>query len=361
MKLKIETKLLKKSVKNAYSGRTKKYFPLVTLEASNNCLNLIYGNLDFLGIEKLDCECEKGGQVVVNIENLQSLLKVTKEKTIIIESEGDLLKIDSRQLQIQYHEYESFIKTKEKRDINYDQKLCEISAENFCKNLSRAKISTSNDPARYHLSGVFFECLENQAKFVATDGHTLILIENQGFYKNYNKSSFTISKDFIDRISNIFLKEDTIEIYFKEKILFLKGAKAEFYIQTINAEFPDYRRVLPQNNNLETIISKKILTEELKLASVINKLDKHHRTKLIFSKNNLKIESLNCDEKYVFIADIKIDCNFEMAIGFNSNLLTNLINESTEDSLTFFFRDELSPCLIKDNNDYLAVIMPVRV
>lgn len=208
---------------------------------------------------------------------------------------------------------------------------------------------------------MFFECLENQAKFVATDGHTLILIENQGFYKNYNKSSFTISKDFIDRISNIFLKEDVIEIYFNEKILFLKSAKAEFYIQTIDAEFPEYRRVLPQNNNLETVISKKILTEELKLASVINKMDKHHTTVLIFSKDNLRIKSLNADEKYVFIADIKIDCNFEMeAIGFNSNLLTNLINESVEDSLTFFFRDNLSPCVIKDNNDYFAVIMPIR-
>jgi DNA polymerase III sliding clamp (beta) subunit (PCNA family) len=118
---------------------------------------------------------------------------------------------------------------------------------------------------------------------------------------------------------------------------------------------------LPQNNNLETIISKKILTEELKLASVINKLHKHHNTVLIFSKDNLRIKSLNSDENYVFIADIKIDCNFEIVIGFNSNMLTNLINESTEDSLTFFFRDNLSPCVIKDNNDYFAVIMPIKV
>ena len=154
------------------------------------------------------------------------------------------------------------------------------------KNKLNFLLSTvSEDETRFLMNGIYFDC-EN---IVSTDGRRLIYTENQNINRNCIASCFRCKK----------LWAQAKEIYIGLKCSKLVFSDCTFYIEHIDGQFPNYKKVTPEFSNNYTVIipAKKELEYFLKKQKVINAKNPNVRYELK-NKNN-EAESVMFNVKYL--------------------------------------------------------------
>ena len=241
-----------------------------------------------------------------------------------------------------------------------------ISNKNFLKILDKTKISISNDDTRHYLNGVFFHLTEAQGRSfltgVATDSHRLssssIEINNTNDF-----NSFILPKKTVYQLC-LLLSENSEELKMQisdNKIKFSLG-KIKLISKVIDGKFPDYKKVVPINNEKKLVIrSKEFINSIERVASV--SLDRKEGVKLNIQKDNiqLSVNSANSGE-----GNEKITAEFnsdKINISFNSKYLIDIASEIEDQNLIMNLKDSVSPVLIQDKSDKNSyyIIMPMKI
>ena len=142
--------------------------------------------------------------------------------------------------------------------------------------MNKTRIAISNDDTRHYLNGIFIHLTEAGGKNfltgVATDSHRLssssLEIDSPS-----NPISFILPKKTVFQLCSLLSENNeklTIQIG-ENKIKFALG-KTTLISKVIDGKFPDYKKVVPTNNN-------KVLTVSTK--DFINQLRQMKRKKLI--------------------------------------------------------------------------------
>tara|TARA_B100000941_G_scaffold59119_1_gene38715 strand:+ start:512 stop:1627 length:1116 start_codon:yes stop_codon:yes gene_type:complete len=241
-----------------------------------------------------------------------------------------------------------------------------INDKRFLKLLNKTKISISNDDTRHYLNGVYLHVTEAQGRNfitgVATDSHRLssssIEIENVS-----NFMPLILPRKTVYQLCSI-LSENTKELKMQtseNKIKFTIG-NMKLISKVIDGKFPDYKKVVPVNNDKKLIIkSKEFINSIERVASV--SLDRKEGVKLNIQKDNiqLSVNSANSGE-----GNEKIKAEFSsnnLNISFNSKYLIDIASEIEDSNLIMNLKDSVSPVLIQDTSDKNSyyVIMPMKI
>ncbi len=241
-----------------------------------------------------------------------------------------------------------------------------LNDKRFLKLLNKTKISISNDDTRHYLNGVYLHITEAQGRNfitgVATDSHRLssssIEIENVG-----NFMPLILPRKTVYQLCSI-LSENTKELKMQtseNKIKFTIG-NMKLISKVIDGKFPDYKKVVPVNNDKKlTIKSKEFINSIERVASV--SLDRKEGVKLNIQKDNiqLSVNSANSGE-----GNEKIKAEFSsdnLNISFNSKYLIDIASEIEDSNLIMNLKDSVSPVLIQDISDKNSyyVIMPMKI
>ena len=214
----------------------------------------------------------------------------------------------------------------------------EISLNNkrFLKLLNKTRISISNDDTRHYLNGIFLHLTEAQGRNfltgVATDSHRL------------SSSSLEIEKlkDFIPIIiprKTVFqlcsiLTESQEQLTMQvsdNKIKFTLG-NIKLISKVIDGKFPDYKKVVPANNDKTLLVSSKDFINSIERVASVS-LDRKEGVKLSINKDNvqLSVNSANSGE-----GNEKIKANFSsenLNISFNSKYLIDIASEVEDKNL----------------------------
>ena len=357
MKLKIESKNLIK-VLESIKHKENTYLESINnleLKAINNQLTVNYLQNDIYYQVSIDCEIETEGTAIVKLQDLYTLLKtLKKQKTFLIEKHWQHLTINqiAIDLKLEMSKWESA-----NGEIISEPQNFKIDSKVFCYLLETLEKFSSKDIARYNLSGVHFDFIENNVIAVATDGHRLCKITKQ--INNNINGNFTIPASFIKNICKTFNQDEELTIYFDnfdKRLLQIVGKNTKITLKLIEAEFPPYNRVIPQHNNLKAKIELDSIKQIFEIANSLTKEDKNHSTKLIFTKDNLKVYCLEQQK----IGEIKIECDFELEIGVNAKYFLETLIPLKRSFLEMEFRDALSPIRVCEN-DCLQILMPIRV
>ena len=236
----------------------------------------------------------------------------------------------------------------------------------FLKLLNKTKISISNDDTRHYLNGIYLHLTESNGRNfitgVATDSHRLssssIEVEKVIEFKSFilpRKTVFQLCSLLTD--ANGELKIQTSE----NKIKFIYG-KIMLVSKVIDGKFPDYKKVVPQQNDKSLILSSKDFINSIeKVASV--SLDKKEGVKLNINKDNVQfyVNSANSGE-----GNVKIKAQYDhenLNISFNSKYLIDIASEVEDKNLKMNLKDSVSPVLIEDLSDKNSyyVIMPMKI
>ncbi len=244
----------------------------------------------------------------------------------------------------------------------------EISLNNnrFLKLLNKTKISISNDDTRHYLNGIFLHLTEahgrNFLTGVATDSHRLssssLEIEGTG-----NFTSLILPRKTVFQLCSILTEtSDQLVMQTSEnKIKFALG-NMKLISKVIDGKFPDYKKVVPTENNKTLLVSSKDFINSIERVASVS-LDRKEGVKLIINKDNvqLSVNSANSGD-----GNEKIKANFSsenLNISFNSKYLIDIASEVEDKSLKMNFKDSVSPVLIEDISDKNSyyVIMPMKI
>lgn len=227
----------------------------------------------------------------------------------------------------------------------------------------------SKDEVRPAMNGVFFQMSEEGLKNVATDGHRLV-------YINKKNAEFSYNAEFIvpERAVSILMKgldDSEVTLYFKKEsnstVSFVLN-DVELVTRLIDKKYPDYRAVIPAENDNMLKINLKELQDAIKRMMLFTTSSNTRRVKLSISNNNLEISAEDVDKGASGTENVTCEYSGEpMDIGFNSVYLNEVLSHmQSENDILFKLYNPTKAAILepekkKDNFDLLMLLMPVRL
>jgi DNA polymerase III subunit beta len=339
----------------------------VLLQLKNKKLSIIATDLDIVFYDEIsEVEILKEGSTTTSATILYDILRKISSNSEInfdLKTENKLsLKSDNADFNLLCLPTDNFPTFSDEFDG------LEISLNNnkFLNLLNKTKIAISNDDTRHYLNGIYLHLTEahgrNFLTGVATDSHRL--------------SSSSIEVESIDNFLPLILPRKTVfqlcslltdspeklSMQTSEnKIKFTLG-NMKLISKVIDGKFPDYKKVVPINNEKLLIVpSKEFIGSIERVASV--SLDRKEGVKLAINKDKvqLSVNSANSgDGNEVIKANFNSD---NLNISFNSKYLIDIASEIKDKDLKMNLKDSVSPVLIEDASDKNSyyVIMPMKI
>lgn len=236
----------------------------------------------------------------------------------------------------------------------------EVSSKDLKEMISQTSFAVSEDQTRYFMDGVFFEKKGDNLNLVATDGRRLSFI---------SKSILAGISDFPSaivhpKILNILLKhapeEGNLFVAVVDKMIFFKFGNYKFGAVLLDGQFPNYERVIPENQAHAFQIQKSDLVEALKRVSQM--VDKRvGRIYFTVMDGILKITSQESD---LGSADEEIPCQYageSCTIALNFRYIDEPLKVIDSERITFEFTEEMKAVTMRPEPaaDYFHIIMPM--
>ena len=244
----------------------------------------------------------------------------------------------------------------------------EISLNNqrFLKLLNKTRISISNDDTRHYLNGIFLHLTEahgrNFLTGVATDSHRLSSSSLE-IEKTTDFTSLILPRKTVFQLCSL-LSETAEKLLMQtsdNKVKFSLG-NMKLISKVIDGKFPDYKKVVPTNNDKTLIVSSKDFISSIERVASVS-LDRKEGVKLSIYKDNIQL-SVNSANSGEGNEKIKAEFSSEsLNISFNSKYLIDIASEVEDKNLKINLKDSVSPVLIEDiadKNSYY-VIMPMKI
>ena len=339
----------------------------ILIEAKNNKLTLSSTDMDISIIENINCNVLADGATTINSQILYDIVRKIKDNTEIeiISNNGKILTLRANGSRFSLaclpkEDYPLIDKENSGTSVNMNSKT-------LFKLIDKTKFAISNEETRYFLNGLYFnitkEDNENIVTLVGTDGHRLAKFSHIIKDKIDNISGVIIPKKTIFELSKLLSEtDDEVKISISSnKIVFVIG-EIILISKLIDGSFPDYKRVIPNDNSNILKINREVLLSAVDRVSTIAN-DKSPVIKFKLLKNILNLNSINTESS---TASEDLNINYDgdqIEIGFNSKYIMDIVNNLEDEEISINFKDNSSPVIALENSNssLVYVLMPMRV
>ena len=237
-----------------------------------------------------------------------------------------------------------------------------INSEVMEDMISKTIFAVTPDELRRNLSGIYFEQDGSTLRLIATDGHRLSLAQRSDVGELSLAGNFLVPKKGVGELSKILRSYESVKMGCSGTDFFTESDGVLLIVRLIEAEFPDYKQVIPETTKSSLSIVRVELLSAIRRVSLLSS-EKTRSVKFSIEPGKLVLSSVSPE---VGEAREEISITYDgdpIEIGFNSKYVIEAIEQTDTDTLTIALTDELSPVVIKPEGDdsYLAVIMPMRV
>jgi DNA polymerase-3 subunit beta len=342
----------------------------VLIEAEEGHISLTTTNLD-LGIRcRIKADVSEPGGITLPVRKLATIVRELPQNEVFIEtgdnnqakitSGGSLFKI----MGISTEEFPP-LPTFENRHV------FELSQTEIVSMLKSVSYGQSNDENRYILNGVYFNFADAKLTLVATDGRRLALTALDTEISEDNAGSLILPAKTVAELERLMGKGEKVKIAFNDRQAAFEisiddtgdtGLVDHLYLvsKIVEGNYPNYRQVIPKETEHRVKIERELMLECVHRAALVTS-DKSNSVKLKMSKNLLEISGSSSEfgESHESMA-IAYD-GPEVQVAFNPQFLMEPLKALTKDEVFFEFKDELSPGLFKTLDNFICVIMPLRL
>lgn len=373
MKLKINRDHFSKAIQqvlNIVSSRPS--LPIlsnVLLEAKENYLKLTTTSLDLSIVCRVEAQVELPGCVTLPVRKLNTIIHSLPSQTVSLEttpgyqakisSGGSLFKITG----MSPEEFPSLPSLPEVPSLKLKQEV-------LVHMLKSIVYAQSGDESRYILNGVYFNRQKDKLTLVATDGRRLAIISKDIELEEAQVGSFILPAKTVGELIRLLGKNAYLNIQYTDKqVSFsieeesskegLMGS-TQLISKLVDGKYPDYNQVVPKQTEHRIKIERELLLSCIQRTALVT-TEKHNSIKLKFSKNLLELSASSTEygdaQEAIAIAYEGPD----LSIAFNPYYLMDPLKALTKDELFFEFKDELSPGVFKTLDQFLCVVMPLRL
>ena len=371
MKFNVPKSVIFKSISNLQGIVDKKnslqILSNILIEASENTLTLSSTDMDISIIDKINCDVIEEGSTTINSQIFYDIVRKldNDNKIEVISNNGKLLTIRSNGSRFSLgclpkEDFPIIDQSSEGSSIKINSKV-------FYKLIDKTKFAISNEETRYFLNGLYFNIQNDNdltnLTLVGTDGHRLAK-----FTCDINKMDNQVSGVIVPK-KTIFELSKLLSDIDEEIVINISSSKIIFYIgnltlisKLIDGSFPDYKRVIPSDNqNIVEINREQLLSAVDRVSTVAN--DKSPVIKFKFLKNIINLNTINTDNSTA-TEDLSLEYNGdEFEIGFNSKYIMDIVNNLDDENIFLNLKDGSSPITAheKSNSNLVYVLMPMRV
>ncbi len=240
-----------------------------------------------------------------------------------------------------------------------------IEQNKLKKIINNVSFAMAQQDVRYYLNGVLFDLSNEKVSAVTTDGHRLALSETNIISGiNETKQIILPRKTVIELQKLLGDASDIINIVIDSNHIQFKIGNIVLTSKLIDGKFPDYKRVIPANNDKLAKINKDGLKHALVRSAIISN-EKFKGAKFNFTSNLLTIETQNSERensKEELIVDYNSD---DLTIGFNISYILDVVNINHDEYIDFELKSTDTSCVIRMAEDEgiqsIYVVMPMRI
>ncbi|MCZ4272152.1 DNA polymerase III subunit beta [Maritalea porphyrae] len=230
------------------------------------------------------------------------------------------------------------------------------------------QFAISSEETRYYLNGIFFHTMDDGAnvimRAVATDGHRLARAQVSAPEGAQGMPSIIVPRKTVAEVQKLLSgDEDDVAIELSDTKIRIEVNGVVLLSKLIEGTFPDYERVIPQNNDKRLTVDTASFKQAVDRVSTIASDRGGKAVKLAIGNGLLEMSVTNPDHG---TAREELPIEFEdegFEIGFNARYLLDIIDQVKSEAAIFMLSDAGSPTIVQSDNDddALYVLMPMRV
>ena len=238
--------------------------------------------------------------------------------------------------------------------------------------ISKTHFSISTDETRAHLNSALFEWDGDVVRMVTTDGHRLSKMEVKVSGRQASATMLIPLKAVqeLRRICDEALAEPQpkdgpraqIQITQSGSSAFFQAAGTTFSVKLVDAQFPPYAQVIPQNSERKVRAPRAAFADALRAVSIAAS-ERTGGVKITLAKGTMRITSESPESGDGF-DEIPVEyAGQDLTIGFNAKYFLDVLGSLEEEEVVLGVSGELDPAVLRPASDrqFLAVVMPMRI
>ncbi len=242
-----------------------------------------------------------------------------------------------------------------------------LPAEELKRLIDKARFAISTEETRYYLNGIYLHVANTEdgprLRAVATDGHRLAQVEQDVPEGAAGIPGVIIPRKTVGEIRKLIDEfEGSVCISLSDTKIHFSFDGAVITSKLIDGTFPDYTRVIPQQNDKVLEMDCRLFSQAVDRVSTISS-DKTRSVKLSLSEDTLTL-SVNSPDSGTAREELAASYGADpLEIGFNSKYLMDILAQIEGETVQVVLADPSAPTIMNDALDEgaLYVLMPMRV
>ncbi len=232
--------------------------------------------------------------------------------------------------------------------------------------IAKTLFAVSSDDLRPAMTGVLFQVSPDGMTFVSTDAHKLVKLHRDNV-KASKAAQFIVPKKALGLLKgSLPISDSGVNVAYNKSNAFFTFENTKLICRLVDANYPDYNAVIPQNNPNKLSINRLEFQNAMRRISIYSNKTTY-QVILTIAGSELKISAQDMD--FNSEATERLTCSYEggdMEIGFNARFLIEMLgvldsNEIEIELSTPTRAGVLRPTEKNDNEDLLMLVMPVMI
>ncbi|MBL8566056.1 MAG: DNA polymerase III subunit beta [Hyphomicrobiaceae bacterium] len=243
----------------------------------------------------------------------------------------------------------------------------DIQAADLKRLIEKTRFAISTEETRYYLNGIYLHTVSRNGsetlRAVATDGHRLARVELPLPAGASGMPGVIVPRKTVQELHRLLeASSDQVHVGVSASKIRFEIGSVTLTSKLIDGTFPDYERVIPQNNDKEMKVANAEFMSAVDRVSTIAS-ERGRAVKLNIGGDKLVL-SVNNPDGGSATEEIGVEYSREpLEIGFNARYLLDIASQLEGEHARFMLADPASPTMVRDASDAVAlyVLMPMRV
>lgn len=231
----------------------------------------------------------------------------------------------------------------------------------FKNMLQATHYAASNDESRPMLNGVLLSFKDNKLSVVATDGRRMAMWEQEEEgISSALEGEWTVPTKTVQELLRSLKTEGDVRIQISENQISLEIDNFHLISKLVDHSYPNFRQVIPKGSDERISLERELVLNAVRRVALLL-TDRNVPVTLRFTKGHLEVSAIVND---VGEAKEKVAIKYsgkDITVAFNPDFLMEPLRNLVSDEVTLEVSDDLSPGVLRNDQPFLYVLMPMRV
>jgi DNA polymerase-3 subunit beta len=333
------------------------------LETEGDRLKMSATDLDISVISSVECNVSKAGAIAVAAKRLQEIIRELAGEEVALEVDGTRISIacGRSNFKMMGMEKDQFPKI---ADLSAEERIA-MDGDTLAKMIRRSVYSVARDDTRPVLSGVLWEISDKELAMVGTDGHRLARMGLTGDFGIKQDDGVIVPPKALNQILRLLGPGDEVGIAIDKAFVGFFVGDTVVYTRRIEGTFPNYKQVIPKNNENILTVSRTGLMSAAKRVSLLAD-SKTHKIKMHLSEKGVKLSASTPD---LGEAEEEVEASYSgeaLVMGYNAAYIIDVLKSAESEEMRLELGSAVGATILKpaeeeENESYVCLVMPLRL